>query len=110
MSALTLLLAAYGICFGLMNDKAMWLTDPLKRILFRPDHKTGSTFFERMLVCPYCTGFHAGWMVWLIGVFPTYFLSESLSGHHLGEVILCAFASSVFCYGVDTVIQWFERP
>lgn len=110
MAIFALLVAAYGICFGLMNDKAKWLTDPLKDIPLRRDQETGSTFFMRMLDCPYCTGFHTGWMVWLIGVFPMYMQTEPVAWYYLGEALLYGFASSAFCYGTDTIIQWFERP
>jgi hypothetical protein len=58
MAIFALLVAAYGICFGLMNDKAKWLTDPLKRIPLRRDQETGSTFFMRrsppVWVCLQC--------------------------------------------------------
>ena len=56
------LIAAYGITFGLMNDKAKLLTDLLIAIpLFKDENK--KTFFARMFVCSYCTGFHSGWFV-----------------------------------------------
>ena len=103
-----LLLASYGLCFGLMNDKAKRLTDLLKRIpLFPAD---GEYWVERMLKCPYCIGFHTG----LDGVG---YGRPSLSGGggvlwkplHGGEIAAFAFASSAFCYAMDTILQWFER-
>lgn len=108
MTVLILLLAAYGACFGLMNDKAKWLTDLAKRLpLFRDDE--GQTLFARMLHCPYCTGFHTGWMIWLVGVLPEHLLAGTLDASLVGSGVAFAFASSAFCYGADTVIQWFER-
>lgn len=108
MDTVLLLLAAYGVCFGLMNDKAKWLTDLLKGLpLFRDEE--GATFFQRMLVCPYCTGFHAGWLAWVAFVFPNHLLAGSVDASVAGEVVAFAFASSAFCYGLDSIIQWFER-
>ena len=108
MSIFLVLLAAYGLCFGLMNDKAKFLTDLLVKIPLFPDEE-GNTFFARMFVCPYCTGFHTGWMAWLFFLAPTYFFDGLLGPESITEALMFGFASSVFCYGVDIVIQWFER-
>jgi len=91
------LLAAYAIVFGLQNDKAKPLTDLLRRV----------GFFERMLACSYCTGFHCGWMVWLLtwgatGVPPA-------SGWAaIPSLVLWAFASAAWCYIVDAGVQFLE--
>lgn len=103
-----LLLASYGLCFGLMNDKAKRLTDLLKRIPLFPVEEEGY-WFERMLQCPYCIGFHTGWMVWAMAVLPSLMVAGTLEPFHGGEVAAFAFASSAFCYAVDTILQWFER-
>jgi len=103
MEHIILLLAAYGLCFGLMNDKAKWVTNPLRRIpLFK---KEELTWFDRLLICPYCTGFHAGWLVWLAAAAPF----DDMVAVDVVEAVLFAFASSAFCYAVDSVVQWFER-
>lgn len=105
---LWLLLASYGMCFGLMNDKAAWLTDRMRAIPFRPlgegDERT--TFFDRMLRCPYCTGFHTGWAVALVSL-PVHGGSYTPVGAAC-SVVLLAFASAAFCYIADTVSQWVE--
>lgn len=88
------LLAAYGLCFGLMNDKNPWLGRVLRH----------AVFFERMLGCSYCTGFHCGWMVYVLEVLRV----GTVPGHWFPEVILWAFASSAFCYAADAVLQWLE--
>lgn len=81
-----LLLAAYGLVFGLMNDKF-----PVVPVVRRV------AFFDRMFSCAYCAGFHAGWLVWLA------------SGAGLTrEMLVFAFTSSVFCYGLDTLLRWVE--
>ena len=103
-----LLIAAYGVAFGLMNDKAKWLTDLAKRLpLFRDED--GDNLFARMLWCAYCTGFHAGWLVWCVGALPDHVMAGTVEPSLVGGVIAFAFASSAFSYGVDTIIQWFER-
>jgi len=119
-----LLLTSYGLCFGLMNDKASWFTDPLRKLRLRvkvggdEDEKVESTFFDRMLRCPYCTGFHTGWMTWLASVavvgwwVPVGGSTEGIIYGVLGNVVcvgLYAFASSAFCYLVDTGAQRLER-
>ena len=100
MNMLILLLASYGLCFGLMNDKMAVITDLAKKIpLFRDNG--GQTFFERMFLCPYCTGFHTVRL-------PDHFAAGTLDVSLVGGVLAFSFASSAFCYGADTIIQWFE--
>jgi hypothetical protein len=113
MEFLLLLLAAYGITFGLMNQKVPVLTDRLKAIRFRVEttDEESTTFFQRMLVCPYCTGFHAGWLAWLIVRLPHHafqvFTIESCV-LAVTELIGSAFAASAACYLLDTAAQWAE--
>jgi hypothetical protein len=117
MSFLTAMFVAYGLMFGLMNDKAKWLTDRLKALPLGRQGD-GTTFFYRMFVCPYCTGFHAGWMSWLLVRLPEHVWVDpsSLEDRSLvflvgviGDLFAHAFAASAFCYALDTIIQWFER-
>jgi hypothetical protein len=113
MEFLLLLLAAYGITFGLMNQKVPFLTDRLKAIRFRVEttDEESTTFFQRMLVCPYCTGFHAGWIAWMLCRLPEHafqvFTPESLV-RAVTELLACAFAASAVCYLLDTAAQYFE--
>jgi|13_taG_2_1085334.scaffolds.fasta_scaffold32283_2 hypothetical protein len=102
---LFLLLSSYGVCFALMNDKAKFLTDALKSIPIFVTEK--GSFFERMLICSYCTGFHTGWLCYLIAMAHPG-VSINLYGN-IVEIILTSFASAIFCYSVDVIIQWFER-
>lgn len=101
---LMLLLAAYGLCFGVMNDKIPFLHH-LRKIPFLKDEE-GHPFFARMFVCPYCTGFHTGWMVYLVWALVG---GAALSLEVGVGIVLFAFASSATCYWVDTLIQWFEN-
>jgi hypothetical protein len=89
------LVVAYGITFGLMNDKAWFLTDPLRKI----------EFFNRMFNCAFCTGFHAGWVALLLTqpyVFHTSWLFAAQ------EVLSHGFASAAFSYTLDTVLRRLE--
>lgn len=87
MPGLFELLVAYGLTFGAMNKMPDFVYERL------PD------FFNRMLACAYCTGFHAG------GI--TYFAlqHQDITLHH---VPLWAFASSAFSYVAETVVRLAE--
>jgi hypothetical protein len=102
------LLAAYGVCFGLMNDKAPFVPSLRKLPLF-PDTE-GRNFFSRMFACPYCTGFHAGWLVWLVLRLPLHLGAGGVVNLPLvlGEALAHAFAASAFCYLADIAAEWVE--
>ena len=109
-----LFLMAFGLTFGLQNNKARFLTDRLKALRFRvktDEDGAETTFFQRMLVCPYCTGFHAGWIAWLFVMLPeraahTFLVERVAAG--VAECIAAAFASAAFCYLADTLAQLAE--
>lgn len=113
MTLLLALLTAYGICFGLMNDKAYPLTNFLRLI-----SKGEGGFFDQMFSCSYCTGFHSGWITWMMlwlasGARPSSplgldFGTSSATSLSL-EMLMFAFASTAFCYLVDTASQWLEQ-
>lgn len=109
MPTFLFLLAAYGLCFGLMNDKAP-LVPLLRKVPLFPD-ADGRTFFARMFACPYCTGFHAGWLTWLMLRLPVHLGAEGPVNLALvvGEVLAHAFAASAFCYVADIAAEWIER-
>jgi hypothetical protein len=106
-----LMFASYGMCFGLMNDK-VWFTHSLRALPLRKVEAPWapgevSTLFERLFQCAYCTGFHTGWVTWLLGV--------GMAGlpypHHFGNgasLLVWSFASAVFCYLVDTAARRLE--
>jgi len=87
------LIVAYGLCFGLQN-KVPFLYD-----------KVG--ILDRMLQCTYCTGFHTGWMVYLLHVAVSGF-GDLLWWQHVLLAAAWGFASSGFCYGVDAVVEYLE--
>lgn len=107
MTTVLMLIASYGICFGLMNDKAEFLTDALRKLpLFK--NEAGDTFFQRLLRCPYCTGFHTGWMVWLIANAKTLAACNGDWATLLSDAVIFSFASSASCYLIDTAAQKLE--
>lgn len=86
---------AYSLAFGLQN-KVPFL-----------DGK--HAFLDALLKCAYCTGFHTGWMVWLV--------SWAVSGKLpvdggpvaiMASVLTWAFSSAAVCYVLDTSVMWFE--
>jgi hypothetical protein len=109
MDLLLLLLAAYAVTFGLMQEKLprfnaflFWL--PVGRV-------EGENLFKRMFECAYCTGFHSGWLVWLAsGVSPSGLQGVTLAEipSKLAGVLLFALASAAFCYALDAVIKRLE--
>jgi uncharacterized membrane protein len=84
-----LLLVSYGICFGLQN-KVTFLRGKYAII-------------DSMLVCTYCTGFHSGWITWLLAN------TEQLHDLWIIDMVLFAFGSSAFCYAIDTLIRLIEN-
>ena len=91
------LLAAYGVCFGLMNDKAKPLTDGLCLLPWGI-----GDWFTRLFACAYCTGFHCGWVVWV--------LSALFEERYPWEIPLWCFASCAFCFVVEAWVEWLEAP
>ena len=89
------LLLAYGLCFGLMN----------KVDVLRSEKWPLGAFFDRMLSCSYCTGFHSGWIAWA--------LTRAVHGlpttpQEALTPILWAFTSSAVCYLLDAASQAVE--
>ena len=107
MHFLLFLLAAYGLCFGLMNEKVPFFP-LLKRIPLFPDSE-GNTFFARMFDCPYCTGFHTGWVIWLIKSLPDFLDGKFDPVSFVPELLFFGFASSAFCYIADTLVILIEK-
>ena len=95
MSEVYLLLCAYGLTFGFQH-KASFL-------------RGRSGFIDRMLDCTYCTGFHAGYIVWFIHCVAMWSADLMTPFVAVGlEAILFAFASSAFSYVLDTGARCLE--
>ena len=109
MDLLIMLLAAYGLCFGLMNEKAPPVNWLLYRLPVLRDRDHGTNFFTRMLDCAFCTGFHTGWVVWVVINLPAILESKAFDMERGSSLISFSFASAAFCYAVDTLLQRIER-
>jgi len=72
-----------------MEGKVEVLTKPMALLPFGV-----GGFFQRMLSCAYCTGFHCGWVLGLV------------TGR--SDLVVCAFSASAFCYTVNTWVRWLE--
>ena len=86
MIFMLILLAAAGITFGLQH-KLPFLYGKV-------------SFVDSMLKCTYCTGFHGGWLAYIIAKAPEVSLQEML---------LFAFASAIFSYALDELVKYFEE-
>lgn len=78
------LLAAAGITFAIQH-----------KIPFI--HKK-SKFIDSMLSCTYCTGFHGGWIAYLLQGNPS-----------ILEGIAYAFSGAIFSYALDELIKYLEE-
>lgn len=96
MPDLMYLTLAYGVTFGIQN-KLPFLRGKLPLL-------------DSLLKCTYCTGFHAGWMTWLLSWALEGSMPATGSLSIAASVVAWGLASSAFSYGVDTAIRWLERP
>jgi hypothetical protein len=55
---------------------------------------------DRLLACSYCTGFHAGWISYLLWSLPQF------NPQHM---IGMAFASAIFSYAMDELTKYLEE-
>ena len=87
MATVLTLLVGFGITFGLQNKLP-------ERVY------AGEGLLARMLSCSYCTGFHAGWMAYL--------LCHGSEGHPtylLVQLLMYGFAVAGISLILDTVVQ-----
>ena len=106
MIYLFLMLASWGLCFGFQHKIPML--------------HGKSKLIDSMLGCTFCTGFHSGYMVWLIWMGSKVTITSSgIVQFHLGEIVarmlvascegaLYAFASASFCYMADSWTRYLE--
>ena len=86
MELFIMLLTASGVCFG-MQHKVKWFHGKTE-------------FTDSLLACTYCSGFHAGWISYLLWSLPKF------NPQHM---IGMALASSMFCYALDEFIKYLEE-
>ena len=90
-------LVTYAIAFGLMNKLPERFT--VSNVTSLPKE----TWLAQMLQCAYCTGFHSGWLAWLLfeGSFPV----DKAGALNL---ISYALAGATLTYILDTAIRKIE--
>ncbi len=93
MDYLFYLIVAYGVTFGIQN----------KATFLRNKHE----FLDNLLHCTYCTGFHAGWMTWMLWKIDSV-INGSVWGFELIGMLLFALGSSAFSYFIDTAVRLME--
>ena len=95
------LLLSYGIMFGLAN-KLPWIHK--KEYL---EEGITDAWRTKLLTCPYCLGFHTGWLSALLlwGFFGSPALHWSAFAFGLP---IAGFASSAWCYIMDTATRRLE--
>ena len=81
MDVVLTLLVGFGITFGLQNKLPARLYE-------------GEGLLARMLSCAYCTGFHAGWVAYLLCSSP-----EIYSAFYYYDVRLVAVLPQLLMYG-----------
>ena len=91
---LFLLLCAYAITFGIQH-KVSFLHNK-------------SQFTDKLLACTYCTGFHSGYITYLIDKAGLW-LQDGKLELNFCELVLFAFASSMFSYMIDTLVRLMEK-
>ena len=95
------LLVAYGLCFGLQN-KLPFLYSGGYRETGEP-----TRFLDKLLHCTYCTGFHTGWLTWLLA-WGVEGKTPSEGWNIPASMVVWAFASAAFCYVMDALVRWLE--
>lgn len=89
------LFVSYGLCFGLQN-KVSFLHEK-------------TDFTDRLLACTYCTGFHCGWITWLLFWGASGDLPVTGPVQIAASVLVWAFASSAWCYSLDAAVKYLEE-
>jgi len=120
------LLLSYGLCFGAMNKATkvfpvLWLlrlghlpeADEEAPLGFSNSRWRGAVraFVTKLFSCPYCMGFHTGWMSWLlVWLLSGERLLYSGQPYSLIPAMLCwSLISSSACYIIDSAVLFLER-
>ena len=91
MEIIKFILTSYGITFFLQHKAYPFLSK--------------QPFFKEMLECTFCTGFHGGWIAFLL-------LAKNepiLKWQFIAELISWGFAGAAAAYIVDTLISKVEE-
>lgn len=95
------LLVMFAITFGAMNKLP-------KATYFLADGAPRTDLVGRLFACPYCFGFHAGWMTWILSATATRTPIDP-SSSTLAQVLLYAFSGAAAGYLLDALAAAAER-
>ena len=91
-----LLMCMYGITFAIQHKiPGLFNKESYKEL-------TLNKFIKKLLICTFCTGFHAGWLVYLLSV-------GAGSPFNVFNMLIFAFAGAAFSYTIDTYVQKLEE-
>lgn len=104
------ILAVFGIAFGFQQKLSPLVFSAMRIPRERWGQKDAATgrgrfvrFYYALAICPYCTGFHAGWGGWLIfDVLPR---ASALAA----ACVTWALAGAAVSYLLDTASKRMER-
>ena len=95
MFMLILLLSSYGLCF-LLQNKLLFLENRFELL-------------DKLLQCTFCCGFHCGWIIGLSCLSINPYVESYTIADNACFVVVFAFASASFCYGLDALIKVLEK-
>ena len=91
MAYLLGLLLTYGLCFGAMQKVGPRIP-----------------FWKTLLSCPYCIGFHCGWISWALIYFCLNVPLMSYNGRYPLGILTWSLICAGWCYVVDTHMDRLE--
>ena len=101
MEILISLLAMYGLYFLLTQSDGPWgLMNKIRNMLI--NNKYIGVFFYKLFSCPFCSGCHTGWIV--------YILTNWQKGLHVNLLISYALTGGAVCLIIDTLLDWLHKP
>lgn len=95
------LLIMFAITFGAMNKLP-------KTVYFLADGTPRADLVGRLFACPYCFGFHAGWMTWILSTLAAGTPFDP-SSSMLAQALLYAFSGAAAGYLLDAFAAAAER-
>ena len=91
----------YGIMFTLKDSKL-----PIWSYL-RDKLTSKSEFMASLFACSFCTGFHAGWLTYIL---MNYSLFDYKTWHeNIAYMLIYGFVSASFCYFFDNILVRLEN-
>jgi hypothetical protein len=103
------ILAAYALTFAVQNDKIWGICHLIQRCT-ESESRVAHWVID-LVNCTFCTGFHAGWIVWLLGLMvwtPPLETGLDLLQEAV-RLFLMGLVSSAACYAMDEAVATLEH-